>query len=229
MPFVLEEYPRLRSNLGSWRRGGGAEPCDVAATPSATVQTELNPTAASAGPGRSAEAIDLLLYAAESPTERGLEWLDQPAELLPDGGSRCFGRVAVRYANLSRAEKYYIGGWVNTGPNNLFYRLFFDRDFHEQYDVMLWMEADMVTIRPSSAQRSTLRPTLTLHATPCAALSRRHGAISSTPLSCATRADLTGPCTLTRCPSGPTGLREWRRRHAGRAPSGARALHSSPR
>ena len=142
MPFVAEELERLTANLGSWRDGGGAEPCAASAE------------AAGAG-GAAAEAptsasVDLMLYAAEPPTHPALRrWSAPPLRrLLPGGSSRCFGSVFVRHANLSQAEKYYIGGWVNTGPNHLFYNLFFDPWVHERYDVMLWMETDMVPVRP---------------------------------------------------------------------------------
>ena len=70
-----------------------------------------------------------MLYAAFARGD-GSEWLEPPESLLGQGAAGCFRRVIVRYANLSAPEQYYIGGWDNTGPNHLFYRLFFDANVH---------------------------------------------------------------------------------------------------
>lgn len=129
-------------NLGSWRDGGGLEPCAA----------DGDAGGRGAGGGSAFPAsfrADLMLYAADGPSHPELSWIPwaEPTALL-GGAARCFGRVYVRPANLTRAEQYYVGGWDNTGPNNLFYRLFFDKALHAQYDAMLWMEADVVPIRP---------------------------------------------------------------------------------
>ena len=111
MPFVAAERARLTANLASWADGGGLEPCR-----SRNHSTAL-PT------------VDLMLYAAFARGD-GSEWLEPPESLLGQGAAGCFRRVIVRYANLSAPEQYYIGGWDNTGPNHLFYRLFFDANVH---------------------------------------------------------------------------------------------------
>ena len=138
MPFVAGERSRLADNLGSWRDGGGLEPCATAG----------------GGGGDGHGSVDLMLYAAGRASDADLSWLrGEPTRLLGVGASRCFGRVVVRHANLSAAEQFYIGGWDNTGPNNLFYRLFFDEALHSTYDMLMWMEADVVPIAPGWARR----------------------------------------------------------------------------
>jgi hypothetical protein len=59
----------------------------------------------------------------------------------------------VRHANLSAAEQHYLGGWDNTGPNNLFFRLFRDPWLHSTYNVLVWMETDMVPVQPRWIER----------------------------------------------------------------------------
>ena len=140
MPFVGSEKQRLISALGSWRDGGGLEPCALSAP--------RGEASGAAGGG----TVDLLLYSAGRPDEEGGGWLT-PAEKLLQGADRCFRRVRTRYANLTAAEQYYIGGWDNTGPNNLFYRLFLDRTFQKEYDVMMWMETDVAPVAPHWLER----------------------------------------------------------------------------
>ena len=135
MPFVASERERLSANLRSWHEGGGREPC-------------APKKGASTNKGASTPAVDLILYAAGHPSDAELAWLAQAEERLLDSSARCFGRVTVRHANLSQAEQYYIGGWDNTGPNNLFYSAFLDGRLHDEYDAMLWMETDMVPVQP---------------------------------------------------------------------------------
>ena len=135
MPFVDSEQKRLKANLGSWADGGGVEPCLD------------KPTTTTGG------VVDVALYSADKPGVSS--WLPSgsPEKLLGGGSARCFNRVFVRHANLSKAEQHYIGGWDNTGPNNLFYRLFHDDWLHANYDVLLWMETDMVPIKPDWISR----------------------------------------------------------------------------
>ena len=90
--------------------------------------------------------VDLMLYAAGS-RAASRPWYDPPGPLLHDSAA-CFGRVFVRNANLTKEEQFYLGGWDNTGPNNLFYGLMLDPWLHDSYDAVLWMETDMVPIRP---------------------------------------------------------------------------------
>ena len=52
----------------------------------------------------------------------------------------------MRHANLTAAEQYYIGGWDNTGPNNLFTSLFFAAEVQRDYDLAFWMEADVYPV-----------------------------------------------------------------------------------
>ena len=53
----------------------------------------------------------------------------------------------VRHANLTAAEQYYIRGWDNTGPNNLFTSLFFAAEVQRDYDLAFWMEADVYPVQ----------------------------------------------------------------------------------
>ena len=61
----------------------------------------------------------------------------------------CFGRVGVRYANLTAAEEFYEGAWVATGPNNLFYPLMVEDDaLHTgEYDYAFWLETDAFPVQ----------------------------------------------------------------------------------
>jgi hypothetical protein len=135
MPFVDTERKRLRDNLKSWRDGGGVEPCTVGG----------------GGGGESQSDVDFMLYAAGTPSKAS--WFTPPERLFGGGAASCFRRVSVRHANLSAAEQHYVGGWDNTGPNNLFYRLFLDPWLHESYDVLLWMETDLVPVQPQWISR----------------------------------------------------------------------------
>lgn len=134
MPFVAAERKRLVANLGSWRVGGGFEPCG-----------SLSPKAQAP-----LAAVDLMLYHAGSSGEDGASaWYEPPEQLIESGARRCFRKIFVRHANLTSDEQHYIGGWDNTGPNNLFYGLFLDPWIHAgEHDALLWMEADMVPVRP---------------------------------------------------------------------------------
>ena len=59
-------------------------------------------------------------------------WMrEEPSRVLGEAAA-CFRSVYVRHGNLSSAEQHYIGGWDNTGPNNLFYRLFLDDAFQKR-------------------------------------------------------------------------------------------------
>ena len=130
MPFVAAERERLSKNLRGWRVGGNAVPC---ATPGIT---QMN---SNAGKAPEAHLVDLMLYSADRAGSEESAWLNSPKALL-HGSDHCFRNVLVRFANLSSDEQYYIGGWDNTGPNNLFYSLFFDKQLHAKYDAMFWME-----------------------------------------------------------------------------------------
>ena len=103
-------------------------------------------------PAKPPPSIDLMLYHAGAPNPQLSAWLEPPAALL-QGGARCFRRVFVRHANLSATAQHYLGGWDNTGPNNLFYGLFFDAAIHRAYDMLLWMETDMVPVAPHWLRR----------------------------------------------------------------------------
>jgi hypothetical protein len=133
MPFVDSEQSRLTTNVGSWGDGGGLEPCAKSA--------------------RGASSVDFMLYAASSAPPPGKGSWYAPPEPLLRGAARCFGRVFVRHANLSAAEQHYLGGWDNTGPNNLFFRLFRDPWLHSTYNVLVWMETDMVPVQPRWIER----------------------------------------------------------------------------
>ena len=54
---------------------------------------------------------------------------------------------------LSEAQQHYIGGWDNTGPNNLFFSLFHDAALHAQYDLAFWMEADVYAVSSGWVER----------------------------------------------------------------------------
>ena len=145
MPFVAAERARLTANLGSWRDGGGIEPC-----------ASSDPSAAGGRPA--AREIDLMLYAADGADRPELSsWLPSAAAAtaLLGSAARCFRDVHLRHANLSASEQHYLGGWDNTGPNNLFFRLFFDQALHRRYDAMLWMEADVLPVKPLWLERLT--------------------------------------------------------------------------
>ena len=106
IPFVATERERLCGLLRRWQESRYA-PCSE--------------------PSGAAPKVDLMLYSADVAGGAIDSWL-LPLSGLLRGSERCFGRVLVRYANLSTEEQSYIGGWDNTGPNNLFYSLFFDED-----------------------------------------------------------------------------------------------------
>ena len=150
MPFVGAEKARVMANLGSWRDGGGLEPCALTAAATAQPRSSADTASADAATSAAMSAVDLMLYPADPPGHSSLSWLTSAEQLL-GSGARCFRRAYVRHANLTSAEQHYIGGWDNTGPNNLFYRLFFDRWLHREYDAMLWME-----VRGARARRPAL-------------------------------------------------------------------------
>ena len=139
MPFVDTERARLTANIRSWRDKGGLEPCAMA-------------DAASSSAGKSSSAkssrVDMMLYSADRADVGGdkASWFHPPEKML-GGAARCFRRVVVRHANLSATEQHYLGGWDNVGPNNLFFGLFLDPAVHKAYDVLLWMETDMVPVQ----------------------------------------------------------------------------------
>jgi hypothetical protein len=141
MPFVASEQARVSANLHSWRRGGGVAPCG-------------DSSAAGYGSGDEATPlVDFMLYHAGRPGP-GTSWFEPPEKLMDASIASCFRRVFVRHANLTAAEQYYIGGWDNTGPNNLFYRLFLDPELHSgNHDAVLWMESDMVPVQPNWLSR----------------------------------------------------------------------------
>ena len=156
VPFVAAEKPRLLAGLRRW--AAEARPCEPPAKVDAAGHAERGP-------------VDLLLYAAWEAQPRSSSsssssssfsaaaaaaaaaaddaWLAALAA-TPHGAlgaaARCFRRVRVRHANLTKAQQYYIGGWENTGPNGLFSSLFFDAATQAEYDLAFWMEADVYPV-----------------------------------------------------------------------------------
>ncbi len=130
VPFVAAERERLTSALRRWAPGGGTAPC------------------VAAGGARGRPPVDLAFYLSDAAGGPADAWArDLPrADGLLGGAVRCFGRVELRHANLSAAEQYYIGGWDNTGPNNLFSSVFDDDAVHAAHDFVFWMEADVVPV-----------------------------------------------------------------------------------
>eukprot|EP01047_Picozoa_sp_COSAG01_P002545 COSAG01_NODE_68_length_28978_cov_182.027777_6_plen_496_part_00 len=129
MPVVAKEGPRLRANFRQWQRDRHF-PCDPAARSEAPLPSLMLLFSRAAG---------------ESPG-----WLGQSGERLDEligDAAVCFGRRWVRFANLSAAEEFYKGGWVATGPNNLFYPLFDDASLHREHDYLFWMETDAFPVR----------------------------------------------------------------------------------
>ncbi|KAL1524750.1 hypothetical protein AB1Y20_019633 [Prymnesium parvum] len=124
VPFVARERARLEAALRRWAVGGAYAPC---------------------ASGAPALSVDLLLYLADPPG-LGAEGWRLPLPRLLHGAHVCFRDISLRHANLTKEEQYYAGGWDNTGPNNLFYRLFFDPAVHDRYDVLMWMETDVYPI-----------------------------------------------------------------------------------
>ena len=144
VPFVAAEKPRLLAGLRRW--AAEARPCEPPATVDAAGHAERGP-------------VDLLLYAAWEAQPRSssaaaaaaaddawLAALAAPPHGALGAAARCFRRVGVRHANLTKAQQYYIGGWENTGPNGLFSSLFFDAATQAEYDLAFWMEADVYPV-----------------------------------------------------------------------------------
>ena len=139
MPFVAAEKPRLLAGLRRW--AVQAQPCEPPPAVDAAGHAERGP-------------VDLLLYAAWRAQPRSssssaaaadadadaaaddawLSALAAPPHGALGAAARCFRRVRVRHANLTKAQQYYIGGWENTGPNGLFSSLFFDATIQAEYD-----------------------------------------------------------------------------------------------
>lgn len=128
VPFVEGEVPRLHRSLGRWALGGKHAPC--------------SPDEAQRRQG----LTDLMLYFAGTEESWPEARVLPPVISLLQGAEQCFGKVYMRYANLTGRDQYYVGGWDNTGPNNLFYKLFFDDSIHQRYDFLFWMETDMYPI-----------------------------------------------------------------------------------
>lgn len=140
VPFVASEAERLQQSLRRWARGGKYSPCASRGGRAAD------------GNDRFGGAVDLMLYAADPLGGSVDAWL-HPTDRLLHGAADCFRSVYVRHANLTEDEQFYVGGWQNTGPNNLFYRLMFDESVHSSYDALFWMEADVYPISANWLQR----------------------------------------------------------------------------
>ena len=129
VPFVASERARLTSLLRRW--AGSSAPCTLPRRVGA--------------PGVAPGAADLTFLFADPPGA-GQEWL-HPPEALVGEAARCFGRVELRHANLSRAAQHYVGGWDNTGPNSLFFGLWNDDAVQSAgHDFLFWMETDVVPV-----------------------------------------------------------------------------------
>ena len=129
VPFVASERARLTSLLRRW--AGSSAPCTLPRRVGA--------------PGVAPGAVDLTFLFADPPGA-GQEWL-HPPEALVGEAARCFGRVELRHANLSRAAQHYVGGWDNTGPNSLFFGLWNDDAVQSAgHDFLFWMETDVVPV-----------------------------------------------------------------------------------
>ena len=68
---------------------------------------------------------------------------------------RCFGTIRFISANLTDEEDLYKSGVVGQahGPNNMFYRIFRNKEVNKDYDYMLWLEPDNIVIRPGWLSR----------------------------------------------------------------------------